>query len=628
MLIATFVGVVMLPLIYGGLYLYAFWDPYGKLENLPVAIVNEDQCAYKSDKSDKKQYCFGQELIDKLKDDNSMNWQFVDEETAANGLKNKKYYTMATIPKDFSEKILSVDTNNPQQAQIEFESRQASNFMAFKFTDTAFAKIKSTLNEKISKEYFNNIFSETRDSVQDLKTAADGASDLTDGILKAKNGSSDLYDGIDKANSGAVDLKNGLNTLHNGSETLATGASTAMTGTNTLIAGATTLNAGLSNLSAGVNYAATSSASLSAGQGAVVQYLNAYLAANPSAATSVEFMTALGYASKVNDGITQLKAGLDTANAGTQQLTAGSSTLKDGLTSLSVGVSNIATGSASLRDGLSSAINGGTTLVDGLATIKGHQKDLTNGLADAYDGSKELSDKLNESVDKNISKTNESKNTIQAEVMSAPVNIHDMSIDIVNNNGTGFAPYFIPLALWVGGMAIFFLIELTFGKKNIIKEFLDKFSVSLLISTIQALTLDWVMFKFLGLKVNYLWQFVGFNILLAGCFTLIQLFLTLAFGLPGKFIGIVLLMLQLTSNSGSYPIETAPVFFQKVSSYLPMTYAVSGLRELISGDNLALVMTNTRVILTITLVVLVLIFAYLIVMIKKPWAYLKTKKKK
>ena len=99
LLTATLVAVVILPLIYGVLYLWAFWDPYGKMENLPVAIVNEDKCAYKSDKSDKEKYCFGQELVDKLKEEQDMNWQFVDNETAEKGLAGKTYYTMATIPK-------------------------------------------------------------------------------------------------------------------------------------------------------------------------------------------------------------------------------------------------------------------------------------------------------------------------------------------------------------------------------------------------------------------------------------------------------------------------------------------------------------------------------------------------
>jgi len=592
LLTATLVAVIILPLIYGILYLWAFWDPYGKMENLPVAIVNEDKCAYKSDKSDKEQYCFGQELVDKLKEEKDMNWQFVDSETAEKGLENKKYYTMATIPKNFSENILSVDTDNPQQAQIEFKSRQASSFMASKFTDTAFDKIKAALNEKISKEYFDNIFSETRDSIKDLKKAADGASDLADGLLEAKDGSNDLYDGIDKANSGAYDLKNGLNSLRDGSGKITDGANNALNGVN--------------QLSTGTN-------NLGAGQSAVISAINAYISAHPEASTSAELQTALVAATKVNGGISQLKTGLS---------------------SLSVGVSNIATGSASLQDGLSSAVDGSTTLMDGLAEIKDGEKELGDGLTDAYDGSVELRDKLNESIDKNISKTDEVKNTVQATVMSAPVDIHDISIDIVNNNGTGFAPYFIPLALWIGGLATFFLIDLTFKSKKIIKEFMPKLWLSLIISTLQFVTLDFVLIHFLGLQVNYFWQFIGFTLLLAWCFTLIQMILVLAFEMAGRFIGIVLLMLQLTSCAGTYPLETAPEFFQKISPYLPFTYAVSGLRELISGSNLNLIMFDSRIILYIILFVLVLIFTYLLKPVKlslvniKKLCCSKTKKRK
>jgi len=592
LLTATLVAVVILPLIYGILYLWAFWDPYGKMENLPVAIINEDKCAYKSDKNDKEQYCFGQELVDKLKEERDMNWQFVDVETAEKGLENKTYYTMATIPKDFSENILSVDTDNPQQAQIEFKSRQASSFMASKFTESAFEKIKAALNEKISKEYFDNIFSETRDSVKDLKKAADGASELADGLLEAKDGSGDLYDGIDKANSGAYDLKNGLNRLHDGSETLATGASNAFSG--------------ITQLSTGTN-------NLSVGQSAVISAINAYISAHPEASTSAELQTALVAATRVNSGISQLKTGLST---------------------LSVGVSNIATGSASLRDGISTAVDGGTTLMDGLAEIKDGEKELGDGLADAYDGSVELRDKLSESVDKNIDKTDEFKNAVQATVMSAPVDIHDISIDIVNNNGTGFAPYFIPLALWIGGLATFFLVELTFKNKRIVKEFMPKLWLSLIVGTFQAVTLTFVLIHFLGLQINYFWQFIGFTLLLAWCFTLIQMILVLVFEMAGRFIGIVLLMLQLTSCAGTYPLETAPEFFQKISPYLPFTYAVSGLRELISGNNLNQVLFDSRIILYIILFILVLIFTYLLkpvklllIKVKKP-CRLEIKKKK
>jgi putative membrane protein len=93
---------------------------------------------------------------------------------------------------------------------------------------------------------------------------------------------------------------------------------------------------------------------------------------------------------------------------------------------------------------------------------------------------------------------------------------------------------------------------------------------------------------------------------------MIQMFLTLVFGLPGKFIGIILLMLQLTSSAGSYPLETAPDFFQKINPYLPMTYAVSGFREVISGDNLALLMIDSRIIIIFSVIFLFLTWGYLI----------------
>ncbi len=616
MLIVTVLAIIILPLIYAGLYLWAFWDPYSKLDKIPVAIVNEDQCTKKQNKKDKKEYCFGQDLVNELQDKAAMNWQFVDRETAIKGLSDRKYYTMATIPKDFSKNILSVDTDNPQPAQIEFKSRQASNFMAAKFTDSAFVKIKAALNEKISKEYFDNVFSETRDSIKDLKKAVDGASDLADGLSDAKNGSHDLYDGIDKENSGIYDLKNGLNTLYNGSVTLADGAKTAFNGTNDLLSGTTILNVGLLNLSTGVNYAATSSASLSAGQNAVIQYLNAYLQKNPAAATSIEFMTALGYANNVNDGIAKLKTGLDSANNGTQQLITGSTSLKNGLISLSVGISNVATGSANLRSGLGSAFDGSKDLLSGIEKIKDGQKDLDNGLSDAYDGSIELRDKLKESVDKNISKTNENKNAIQATVMSAPVDIHDISIDIVNNNGTGFAPYFISISLWVGSMAIFFLIDFDKKKK------LPKLIYTLIISAIQSLVLILVLIKLLGLQAKFLLMLFGFSMVLSICFGMIQFSLNRFLKEAGKFASIILLMLQLTSSAGSYPLETAPDFFKNINPYLPMTYSVLGLREIISGGNQNFINSSLK---TISIVLMVFLFINLMSVVN--WSKIKINKK-
>lgn len=606
MLVATFIAVVILPLIYGGLYLWSFWDPYGKMGNLPVAIVNEDICQ----KKDGKDKCFGNDLVDELKSDTSMKWTFVDKSEAENGLQNKKYYTEAVIPSDFTKNILSVDSKNPQKALIEFKSRGANSFMAAKFTDTAFVKIKAKLNEKISKEYFDNIFLQERDSVFDLGNAATGSAKLADGVNDAATGSADLYTGVNTEYSGMSDLKNGLYDLYSGSVSLNDGANKAYAGSLSLITAENQISTGLSGANGAINSLIQGNSamqgateSIASGNATVIAEINAYIAAHPEASSSPELQTAMYAASGVDSGLTGLKsglmqsgAGLASLSTGTNGLLAGTNSVSFGLSSLSSGLKDISTGSASLKDNLLTARDGADKLVSGIIDIRGGVSTLKNGLKDALSGAKELADKLFNSYTDNKAKTEKSKNDRQAEVMAAPVSIHDISIDIINNNGTGFAPYFIPLALWVGSMAIFFLVDLTLPDKKKIKSFMPKLVVSGIVSIIQALTLDLVMIFALGLRVNNMWGFIGFTMLLSLASMFIQMFLTISMGMAGKFVGIILLMLQLTSSGGSYPLETSPVFFQKISPYLPMTYAVSALRELVSGGNSNTINMDTRMI--------------------------------
>ena len=621
MLLATFVAVVILPLIYGGLYLWSFWDPYGKMENLPVAIVNEDVCQ----KKDKDLKCFGNDLVNDLKTDTSMKWVFTSKDDAESGLQSKKYYTEAIIPADFTKNIISVDGDIPQKANIEFKSRAASSFMAGKFTTTAFDKIKAKLNEKISKEYFENIFSQQRDSVTDLNNAATGSAKLANGVNDAATGSADLYTGIDKENSGIYDLDNALGSLYSGALTLYDGSQTALTGSQTLLEGSKSLGSGITGLNQGILSLGTGNSQLqsatdglTSGQSVVIAEINAYIAQNPNATNSAELQTALATAQGVNGGLSSLKAGLVQESGGiaqlssaSGQLSAGSSSLTTGLTTLESGINDIATGSGAVKDGLAKAKSGSSTLLTGIESIKSGETTLGSGLITALNGATELKNKLFDAVTTNRNKTNVSKNKLQEVVLSAPVDIHDISIDIVNNNGTGFAPYFIPLALWVGSMAVFFLVDLEISGKKKFRSFISKLIISASVSVIQAVTLDLVMILALGLKVNNLTGFIAFTILLSVVSMFIQLFLTLSLELAGKFVGIILLMLQLTSSGGSYPLETSPIFFQKISPFLPMTYAVSALRELISGDNYSIINQDTKAILIFGLIFLAATLFYL-----------------
>ena len=105
-------AVAIIPLIYGALYLYAFWDPYNQLEDLPVAFINQDQGGMK----DGTYKNLGRDLQDELESDHNLKWAFVSLDAANQGLQDKKYYSYILIPADFTQNILSVDSDHPKKA--------------------------------------------------------------------------------------------------------------------------------------------------------------------------------------------------------------------------------------------------------------------------------------------------------------------------------------------------------------------------------------------------------------------------------------------------------------------------------------------------------------------------------
>ena len=97
-MIAVMVAIILIPTIYTAIFVGAMWDPYGRLERLPVAVVNKDQPVMYNE----KELNVGEDLIKNMKEDNSLGFHFVDEKTAESGLANGTYYMVITIPEDFS----------------------------------------------------------------------------------------------------------------------------------------------------------------------------------------------------------------------------------------------------------------------------------------------------------------------------------------------------------------------------------------------------------------------------------------------------------------------------------------------------------------------------------------------
>jgi putative membrane protein len=270
-------------------------------------------------------------------------------------------------------------------------------------------------------------------------------------------------------------------------------------------------------------------------------------------------------------------AGLKKMSVGIDQTLDEKSESSQKMAALASGAKQVSDGTASMSNALGKIYPASQILYSGSSSLDKGIKDLNSGFSKLSTGSQAMSDEINKEKAGNI-----------YDVIASPIALEDVSIDRVPNYGTGFAPYFIPLALWVGALILFLIIKVNAvavegaSKKAVA---LSKFITLSLLGTIQAIILDTVLILLLGLTVKNIFLFYIFTILMSWCYIAIIQFLVTCFGEAGKFLAIILLMLQLTSSAGTFPLEMIPQFFQKINPFLPMTYNVIGLREVVSGGN-------------------------------------------
>ena len=656
--------VTLIPLLYGALYLWAFWDPYKNMKDVPIAIVNNDDGTTRNQAN----YNFGDQIVENLKSNDNFDWKFVSQDDADNGLNDKKYYAEIIIPDDFSANIVSVDSDNPEQAILQLKTRGATNMLASQISDSATKQIVASVGDEISKNYFNNIFLQTQNLAQGLQDAATGSSALASGLLTAKSGSLALADATSSAYSGSESLVSGINQaligdngldsgisqtlvgagqLDSGISLAASGAKSLVSGSAQVKSGISQVNAGLSTLLSNVSSTTTSLQTvqifiaaenhptatfstsdatnpLYALSGQTYKTVADYIIANNSELAGKTYAECTSYiideivttstSSETQTQISSLQTGMTQLSAGGNQLDSGINSLssslnnqiKPGSKALVSALSQLNSGSKTLNSGLSDLATGNQNLSTGLTKISSGSSELSSGISTASDGATTLATKLTDGAKSATEASDPTKTEQESILMSTPIKLSDVSIDKVANYGTGFAPYFIPLALWVGALILFLVIkvnETSFAEKaSRVQIIISKYFTFAIFGTLQAIVMDTVLIQFLGLAPAHLTQFYLFTILASWCFVAILQFLISKLDEAGKFIGIVLLMLQLTSAAGTFPLETAPKFFQIINPYLPMTYVVSGLRELISGNNMQAVVTDTLILASVGLI--------------------------
>ena len=397
-LMIVLVFIIAIPAIYTTLFLGSMWDPYGKLDELPVAVVNLDEpVEYEGETLN-----VGQKLVDKLKEDGSLCFNFTDADQAERGLKNGTYYMVITVPKNFSENATTLMDTVPKKMELDYKTNPGTNYIAMKMSETALEKIKTSVAQEVTKTYAETIFDKISEAGDGMKDAADGAGEIYDGTEKLSDGNKTISDNLKTLSEGTLtfkdgtsELKVGLSSYLDGVNQLSDGSTTLANGATSLLTGALKLNDGANSLSDGTKTLTSGTATLESGaktlESGLKTYTDGVKQANDGAATLNANSSAL------TAGAQQLTAGNEQLSSGSAQILGGlnqmSSTVKSGLpsedkiTELSGGLDTYSAAIGKMNDDLQ---NTSLPTEEDLANLNAVKTDLTNSLTNAGDNAKSL----------------------------------------------------------------------------------------------------------------------------------------------------------------------------------------------------------------------------------------------
>ncbi|WP_346879649.1 YhgE/Pip domain-containing protein [Clostridium sp. UBA3061] len=836
------IAIIIVPLLYSLLYLDAFWDPYARIQDMTIAVVNEDGGAL----LDGEQVNYGEDIVENLKGNEEVGWDFTSNEKANEGLEKQGYYAKFVIPEDFSESVVAAKEGKPQVADLQFVCNEKKNFLAAQINSQVEKLLKEEIVGTISNNYVTVAFDKLYEAKDGFIKVADGSEKLYNGIgelnekvpmlaegaNKLGDGSAQLKDGqgalnsgiksinnglsevnskvptlglgVDKLYSGSQQVTNGLSEVNSKVPALGSGVDKLYDGSQQVTNGLSEANSKVSNLSPGVNKLYDGSGALTGGSKSLYSAFNTRIYpnvnllkdganklngklkdgesrvkklkeggeklktasddvaasstainkgyqesvkggvdklisgvnkssekmkdisediitavnSNPEVAKDPNIQAALvniqalnketsetpkqiqelqagtkkfgdnlgefngsvneytgkvnGFATgtvaltdsvndmgvavnKISGGLNSLEAGLNentkdsfgyglksvsdnmaALNSGLGELKSNIPALSGGIQALYNGSSEIYGGLGQLRSevptlsgGIQALYNGSSEIYGGLGQLRSNIPALSGGIQALYNGSNQLVDgsnalvdgqnqlnngvseltgkvpQLEDGVDKLYKGSNELATALKdgagemksglknsseemGDFVSAPINMKNEPINKVPNYGTGFAPYFISLSLWIGAIMMFFVISAkTDDDANLSKfdKVIGKYLSFGFIGLLQALLVSAVVMG-LGLTPTSTGMYFASIVFLSLVFIAIIQCLISLFGDAGRLLGIVLLILQLTACAGTFPLEIVPKFFKVINPYMPFTYSVELLREVISANTI------------------------------------------
>lgn len=385
--------ITLIPFLYCIFFLKSVWDPYGDTKNLPVAVVNLDQpVTYQGKKLD-----VGAQTLTKLKKNHQLGWHFVSEAEAKKGMKADKYYTVITLPKDFSKNAATVLDEHPKKMTLKYETNDSLNYIGQVISGIGVDSLNSEIRANVTNAYASAVFDQIKTIGNGMKTAAGAATQIDAGQVK-------LDDGIDQYTVAVSQVNDGVQTMKVKVAPMSSQIPKLASGANQVAGGLQTLNGSTTNLASGVNQLAAGSGQVTSGLGTLQSQTGTLKSGVGQLATG---------SNKVTSGLESLQSQTAPLKSGVGQLVTGSDAVTSGLDTLQSqagllvnGTAQLQTGSKKLTTGVKNYTQSVTTLSNGIDQLASSTSSLDNGTKALVTGSSQVTQGLQQ-VGKSVDSQNQ-----------------------------------------------------------------------------------------------------------------------------------------------------------------------------------------------------------------------------
>ncbi|HEX7738717.1 MAG TPA: YhgE/Pip domain-containing protein [Marmoricola sp.] len=579
---AAVIALVLVPTLYGGLYLYANHDPYGRLDHVPAALVVLDQGAQLPDGTS---LTAGKDVAAQLRRQHDFDWHEVTEAQARKGIREGRYDFGLAIPKGFSAAFASTANFDPQQAKLEMITNDANSYLSTTIANTVVEKVRAALSQKFGEQAAEQFLDALGTIRKSLVKAAGGATQLADGLDTARRGSGKLARGAGQLDRGTTQLAGGLDTLATRTRTLPS-ATRHLAAGSAEVAAANHKIAGIGDDIASVS--STVRSRYAAHRTDLVQKMEQLGLTAAQRRQLLAVYDRLGTPIRKADAtIQKAHRDLDRLSTGAGQVAAGNRRLANATPALVAGIGRARSGSHQLSTGAHQLATGAQSLHSGLGRLDR--------------GAGKLADGLHAGVAK-IPSVGDATSARLAKTLGDPVAIKDVAQTSAGSYGAGLAPFFLSLAAWIGGYVLFLLVRplsqrAMAANQTPVRVAIGGWLTPVLLGIVQMTVMLAVVLVAVRIDAANLAGTFFFLLLTSATFIAIVHALNAWLGSAGQFLGLVLMVLQLVTCGGTFPWQTIPGPLYFLHHILPMSYALDGMRQLMYGGLSARVAQDVLVLL-------------------------------